>query len=116
MDRGLVQPASSPFRVGISLAGQLRACSCDGPGGVRRSGEMHQPAIFGDTKPKGQASEIAAPGALYADDFLRRQSKNPLGASVRAARGQTAPGKIDAKNEDDEDEKLSTKPGQLHLA
>jgi hypothetical protein len=30
------------------------------------------------------------------------------------ARGQTAPGKIDANNEDDEDDKLSTKPGQVH--
>ena len=75
---------------------------------------MRQQAIYGDTKGQG-SSEIAAPGALYAVDFLRRQSKNPLGASACAARGQTAPGKIDAKNEDDEDEKLSTKPGQLHF-
>jgi hypothetical protein len=64
-------------------------------------------------QPQG-SGEIAAPGALYAVDFSWTQPKNPSELLPALARGQTALGKIDAKNEDDEDEKLSTKPGQLH--
>ena len=53
MDRRLVQPASSAFRAGISLARQLRTRSRDGTRGVSMIAEMPQRLILGNTKPRG---------------------------------------------------------------
>ena len=71
---------------------------------------MCQQAFFGDTKTTGRAR------SPLLERYTRRNfgglnQKNPSELSARAARGQTVPGKIDAKNEDDEDEKLIHRTG-----
>ena len=73
---------------------------------------MSQRSICGDPNPTGQARSPLL--ELYTRSiFPGLNQKIPSELLPALARGQTALGKIDAKNEDDEDEKLSTKPGQL---
>ncbi len=75
---------------------------------------MSQQSICGDTNTRGHARSPLL--ELYTRSvFGELNQKIPSELLPALARGQTAPGKIDAKNEDDEDEKLSTKPGQLQL-
>jgi hypothetical protein len=75
---------------------------------------MRQQAIYGDTKARGRArSPLLERYTRTISGGLNQKIPSELLPAL--ARGQTAPGKIDAKNEDDEDEKLSTKPGQLQI-
>lgn len=72
-------------------------------------------AISGDAKAQGSI-EISAPGALYAVDFWRTEEKIrsellPPAAADRACYGKCL--KTMSRNEDD---KLSTEPGQLQPA
>jgi hypothetical protein len=74
---------------------------------------MRQQAIYGDTKTRGRARSPLLE-RYTRTIFGGLNQKDPLGASAACRRADCAAGKIDAQNEDDEDEKLSTKPGQLH--
>jgi hypothetical protein len=69
------------IRLGISFAGQTTSVFMRWT--RRRETERRDvPASdFRGYQDKG-SSEVAAPGALYADDFWRTQSKNPLRASA----------------------------------
>jgi hypothetical protein len=79
---------------------------------MRWSDEMRQQAIYGDTKTRGRArSRLLERYTRSIFCGVNQKIPSELLPALRAVR--LRPGKIDAKNEDDEDEKLSTKPGQL---
>jgi hypothetical protein len=73
---------------------------------------MCQQAIFGDTKTRGQARSPLLES--YTRTVFRGINQKIPSELLPPAAADCAAGKIDAKNEDDEDDKLSTKPGQLH--
>jgi hypothetical protein len=82
---------------------------------MKRSGKMSLQSICGDTNARGQARSPLL--ELYTRSiFTGLNQKIPSELLPALARGQITLGKINAKNEDDEDEKLSTKPGQLQLS
>jgi hypothetical protein len=85
----------------------------------------HRVLIIGHGTDDLQAGDISLsvdeaktlPAALYAGRFfggLNQKISSELLPTL--ARGQIAPGKIGCKDDDDEDDKLSTKPGQLQCS
>jgi hypothetical protein len=73
---------------------------------------MLQQANFGDTKTRGRARSPLL--ERYTRTFFRALNQKIPSELLPPAAADCATGKIDPKNEDDEDEKVSTETGQVH--
>jgi hypothetical protein len=74
---------------------------------------MLQQANFGDTKTRGRARSPLL--ERYTRTFFRALNQKIPSELLPPAAADCATGKIDPKNEDDEDEKVSTETGQVHI-
>jgi hypothetical protein len=75
---------------------------------------MLQQANFGDTKTRGRARSPLL--ERYTRTFFRALNQKIPSELLPPAAADCATGKIDPKNEDDEDEKVSTETGQVQYS